>query len=118
MDFRDEGTYAIDDDTVADGPFGGLTPSEAGKKGSKVRWAREREAQKPFDPAEVDQLGPEFKAELANAAFGKGVWKDLPADKRLSALIKLNEYVNGRPRTAEAKDAEPMDQEGFSVGVG
>ena len=47
--------------------------------------------------------------ELADAAYGRGRWKQLAPDKRLAALVKLLEYktVKARVPGAGAEAPEP-----------
>lgn len=72
-------------------PFGGLTPSEAGKRSAEQRRGE------PLVIEDLKKLGPDLLKELVQAAYGRGKWKDLPMEKRLQALFKANEYINGRP---------------------
>jgi hypothetical protein len=92
------------------GYFGGLTPAEAGKKSQEVQRGRTLEI-----PENIKKMGPELLKELVQAAYGRGQWHKLTPDKRLMALFKANEYVNGRPRQADPDQHDP-DEVGFRVG--
>lgn len=96
------------------GPFGGLSPAEAAKR----RWEKEAsEIDEALDSFEEVMRNPKSMiGELVNAALGRGKWKQLPIDKRLAALIKANEYVNGRPLPMRP-DEDDTDLAGFQVGM-
>ena len=69
-----------------------------------------RKALKRDDPDKyIQELFKLNKAQLVealmDAALGKGDYTDLPAEKRLQALFKANEYVVGKS-TTEGKASE------------
>ena len=104
------------DSDTANGPFGGLSPQEAGKKSAAARQAKQAKAADEVEPSQVPSMGPQLKAELVNAALGRGDWTKLPLDKRLAALVKANEYVNGRPLPMK-DDGRDDEGGGFMVGI-
>lgn len=91
------------------GYFGGLTPKEAGKKSGEVRRGQEIEI------TDIKAMGPQLLKELVQAAYGRGRWSKLEPSKRLVALVKANEYINGRPVPMKAEEEE-ADIGGFRVG--
>ena len=59
-------------------------------------------------------LDPEaLLGQLADAAYGRGIWSKLPLDKRLAALVKLLEYraskMRGQSSTPDSPEPDGGD---------
>jgi len=74
------------------GPFGGLTPREAGIRSAEVR------ARRDLTPEEqIEAELPRLMASLLDAALGRGSYGELKPADRLKALQTALAYGLGRP---------------------
>lgn len=95
----------------------GMTLEErraAGRKGA-LRSAAIRRAKRDDPMYGVRAALPSLVTDLIAAAQGRGVWKDLPLDKRLGALLKCIEYGLGKPIGVDKTLPRDLRAEGGEV---
>lgn len=88
------------------GPFGGLTPQEAGRRSAEARAARNSSPEDAAQ-AQIQRRLNRLVTELLDAALGEGDFAELKAGDRLKALTTALAYGLGRPGAAKPTDEAP-----------
>lgn len=100
-----------------------ITKEDAVEKGRKGgQRAAELRKLRAEDPEAYAFMRFELKKgrltnELLQAALGEGKWKDLPLDKRLTAVMKALEYAVGKPTAGKSTGNTEPDEEPAKPGI-
>jgi hypothetical protein len=93
-------------DASENGPFGGLTPSEAGKRSAEAR-AFAKSSPEDGAQAQIQRKLSRLTSTLLDAALGEGDFVDLKPADRLKALQTALAYGLGRPGAAKPTEETP-----------
>ena len=94
--------------STPDSPRPGEEVGRGGIDAAKQAGAVAAAAAARAERREASQEPEALLGQLADAAYGRGLWSKLSPDKRLAALVKLLEYRAQKPGRAVA--VEPPDE--------
>jgi hypothetical protein len=88
------------------GPFGGLTPAEAGRRSGEMK---RRQAPRTPEEKALDAIGQKLgrlTSALLDAALGEGDFEALDPKIRVTAVLRALEWRLGKPTVAKQQSPE------------